>query len=113
MSKFGARFQPKNKINFPIKITSSEFPIGIKYISGVSAQLKSAVMLAGLNSYGVTQIIQKETSRDHTEKMILKNKNIIKINKKKNKIQIKGKKTLKQKNLTVFGDPSSAAFFVL
>ena len=111
MSKFGARFQPKNKINFPIKITSSEFPIGIKYISGVSAQLKSAVMLAGLNSYGITQIFQKESSRDHTEKMLLHNKDVIKINKNKKKIEIKGKKTLKQKNIVIFGDPSSAAFF--
>ena len=111
MSKFGARFQPKNKINFPIKITSSEFPIGIKYISGVSAQLKSAVMLAGLNSYGITQIFQKELSRDHTEKMLLHNKDVIKINKNKKKIEIKGKKTLKQKNIVIFGDPSSAAFF--
>ena len=109
MSKFGAHFQPKNKFNFPIKITSSKFPIGIKYLSGVSAQLKSAVILAGLNSYGFTQIIQKETSRDHTEKMMLHNKDVIKIN--KNKIEIKGKKTLKQNNITVFGDPSSAAFF--
>ena len=92
MSKFGARFQPKNKINFPIKITSSEFPIGIKYISGVSAQLKSAVMLAGLNSYGITQIFQKELSRDHTEKMLLHNKDVIKINKNKKKLKLKGKK---------------------
>ena len=37
-------------------MVSSNFPIGIKYKAGVSAQLKSAVMLAGLNSYGNTQI---------------------------------------------------------
>ena len=35
-------------------------PIGIDYKAGVSAQLKSAVMLAGLNAYGVTNIIEEE-----------------------------------------------------
>ena len=52
---------------------SSEMPIGINYKAGVSAQLKSAVILAGLNSYGDTKIIEKEKSRDHTENMLLKN----------------------------------------
>ena len=50
MSEFGAIFFPKNKFNFPLKLISSEMPIGIKYKAGVSAQLKSAVILAGLNS---------------------------------------------------------------
>ena len=45
-------------------------PIGIKYKAGVSAQLKSAVILAGLNSYGKTKIIEKKKSRDHTENML-------------------------------------------
>ena len=39
MSKFGASFLPKNKYSFPLKIISSNFPIGIKYKAGVSAQL--------------------------------------------------------------------------
>ena len=45
MSKFGAFFLPKKKNNFPLKLISSEMPIGIKYLAGVSAQLKSAVIL--------------------------------------------------------------------
>ena len=49
MSEFGAEFQPQKKFNFPLKLISTELPLGIKYNSGVSAQLKSAVMLAGLN----------------------------------------------------------------
>ena len=40
MNKFGARFLPKNKFNFPLKLISSEAPIGICYKAGVSAQLK-------------------------------------------------------------------------
>ena len=49
-------------------------PVGIRYNAGVSAQLKSAVILAGLNSNGNTEIIEHHRSRDHTENMLLKNK---------------------------------------
>ena len=113
MSEFGASFEPKKKFNFPIKIKSSELPIGINYKAGVSAQLKSAVLLAGLNSYGTTKIFEQEKSRDHTEKMLSHNKGVIKIiKKKKNKIiEISGKKKLNNIKINVFGDPSSAAFF--
>ena len=86
MSEFGALFLPKNKYNFPLKIISSELPVGINYKSGVSAQLKSAVLLAGLNSYGSTRIEEQEKSRDHTENMLLSNSQIIKIKNKKKKI---------------------------
>ena len=112
MSKFGAIFLPKNKFNFPLRLISSEMPIGIIYKAGVSAQLKSAVLLAGLNSYGETKILEQQKSRDHTEQMLLHNKDVIKIHKKKRKIiKINGKKTLKSININVPGDPSSAAFF--
>ena len=56
MTRFGATFFPKGKFNFPLKIISSKMPIGIDYEAGVSAQLKSAVILAGLNAYGNTRI---------------------------------------------------------
>ena len=85
MSEFGATFLPRGKYNFPLKLISSEMPIGIHYKSGVSAQLKSAVILAGLNSYGNTEIIEKTLSRDHTENMLLNNKQVIKIKKNKEK----------------------------
>ena len=66
MKEFGATFYPRNKNNFPLKIVSSEMPIGINYKSGVSAQLKSAVILAGLNSYGVTNIFEeKKKQKSH------------------------------------------------
>ena len=58
-------------------------PIGIKYDSGVSAQLKSAVIFAGLNSYGDTVIKENNKSRDHTENMLLNNPKVIRIKKKK------------------------------
>ena len=112
MSQFGAFFLPKNKFNFPLKIISSEIPLGINYKAGVSAQLKSAVILAALNSYGKTEIIEKEKSRNHTENMLLNNVQAIKIkNKNKKIILITGKKYLNPININVPGDPSSAAFF--
>ena len=82
MSKFGANFLPNNKDTFPLKIISSNFPIGINYKAGVSAQLKSAVILAGLNSNGTTIIEEKISSRDHTENILMKNTQSIKIKKK-------------------------------
>jgi 3-phosphoshikimate 1-carboxyvinyltransferase len=112
MSKFGAEFIPKKKINFPLKLISTEMPTGIKYKAGVSAQLKSAVILAGLNSFGTTEILEEERSRDHTENMLIKNFKVIKIqNAKKKIIKIYGKKYLNPININVPGDPSSAAFF--
>ena len=43
MSEFGARFLPDKKNTFPLKMISTEMPVGINYNAGVSAQLKSAV----------------------------------------------------------------------
>ena len=112
MSKFGAEFFPKNKSKFPLKMISTEMPIGINYKSGVSAQLKSAVMLAGLNAYGITNIVEEKKSRNHSENLLIKNSQAIKIIKgKKNKIKIFGKRYLNALNINIPGDPSSAAFF--
>ena len=113
MSEFGAKFLPKNKFNFPLKLISTEMPVCIKYKAGVSAQLKSAVILAGLNSFGTTEIIEDKKSRDHTENLLIKNSQAIKIKKGRKKlITIYGKKYLNRINIDVPGDPSSAAFFV-
>ena len=112
MRSFGADFFPKKKNNFPLKLVSSKIPIGINYNAGVSAQLKSAVILAGLNSYGITKINEVQKSRNHTENMLLKNNDAIKIKKgKKNFITVFGKKILNSININVPNDPSSAAFF--
>ena len=109
MSKFGASFLPKNRFKFPLRLVSSNIPVGITYKAGVSAQLKSAVILAGLNSYGTTKIIETTKSRNHTENIISKNKKVIRIEKKL--INIFGKKDLSPININVPNDPSSAAFF--
>ncbi len=112
MSEFGAEFLPKDKFNFPLKVISTEMPVGINYKAGVSAQLKSAVILAGLNSFGNTKIIENEKSRDHTENMLMHNSNSLIIKKGEKKIiKIYGKKNLNSININIPGDPSSAAFF--
>ena len=112
MREFGAFFLPKTRFNFPLKLISSEMPVGVNYNAGVSAQLKSAVLLAGLNSYGTTVINETQKSRDHTENMLLKNNHVIKIkNKRRKTIEISGKKYLNPIKIEVPNDPSSAAFF--
>ena len=112
MSKFGVSFLPKKKYLLPLKIISSSMPVGIDYKAGESAQLKSAVMFAGLNSYGITTIEEKIKSRDHTENLLIKNTQSIKIKKGNKKIiKIFGKKNLNPLDINVGGDPSSAAFF--
>ena len=114
LSEFGATFLPKNKNNFPLTLISSEIPVGIEYRAGVSAQLKSAAILAGLNANGVTNIIEKKQSRDHTENILLQNFNVLKIKKnntKQSQIKVSGKNYLNSLKVNVGGDPSSAAFF--
>ena len=111
MSEFGASFFPKEKYKFPLKMISTDYPIGINYKAGVSAQLKSAVILAGLNAFGKTEILENEKSRDHTENMLLSS-DTIKIKRKKIRtISVFGKRPLNRFDISIPGDPSSAAFF--
>ena len=63
-------------------------PIGINYIAGVSAQLKSAVILAGLNSFGNTKLL-KDLKVEIIQKICFKNLKSIKIKKYKKKNVIK------------------------
>lgn len=94
----------------PLIIKGTElFPIDYKSPIA-SAQVKSCVLLAGLNTYGETKVTEPYVSRDHTERMlkylgadIETDKNVTKIRKSK----------LEPKNLSVCGDISSAAFFLV
>ena len=111
MEEFGAEYFPKNRFNFPLTMVSSELPIGIKHIAGISSQIKSAVILAGLNAFGKTLVVEKTKSRDHTERMLGHN-SAIKIKRGKNNfIEVKGQENLKPINISVPGDPSSASFY--
>ncbi len=114
LEKFGAKFQT-NSGKLPITIKGTKNPTPISYFeTRGSAQCKSAVMLAALNTNGETTIKAKK-SRDHSE-LLFKYLNLpIKINKKKNYdlIKIKGKKEIPQINYRIPSDISSSSFFIV
>lgn len=76
-----------------------------------SAQVKSAIMLAALQAKGETKIIEKEKTRDHTERMLTAFGATIK--QEKNEIIIGSEQKLMAQNIIVPGDISSAAFFMV
>ena len=114
LEKFGAKFKT-NSGGLPIIIEGTKRPKPIKYNENKgSAQCKSAVMLAALNTSGQT-IIKAKKSRDHTELLFKNLKLPIKVIK-KNKfdlIKIKGKKIIKSFNYKIPSDISSSAFFIV
>ena len=115
LQKIGANFKVNNNKTLPLKIIGSNFinPIIYNEKRG-SAQCKSTVMLAALNSPGQT-IIRAKKSRDHTEKIFKYLGIPIIVKKKKNndEIKIKGKKIFKSFKYRVPSDPSSCAFFIV
>lgn len=84
---------------------------GITYEMPVSsAQVKSAIMFAGLYAKGETKIIEKEKSRDHTERMLSAFGATIKQG--KNEIVVGSEQKLEAQSICVPGDISSSAFFI-
>lgn len=84
----------------------------VEYQSPVaSAQVKSAVLLAGLFADGVTAVTEPEKSRDHTERMLAAFGAEVEVN--GNKVRVQGKPTLLGRPVRVPGDISSAAFFLV
>ncbi|PZO55573.1 MAG: 3-phosphoshikimate 1-carboxyvinyltransferase [Alphaproteobacteria bacterium] len=110
LSQMGARFDSQNQ-RMPLIMHGGKLK-GITYRSPVSsAQVKSAVLLAGLNAEGETILVEPERSRDHTERMLAVFGGDI------DEVEIDGamhprvrRSTLKGANIYVPGDPSSAAF---
>jgi 3-phosphoshikimate 1-carboxyvinyltransferase len=98
----------------PLTLEGARNPIPIVYRTPVaSAQIKSAVLLAGLAAPGVTTVIEKEWSRDHTE-LMLKHFGAEVSSEPDGahgrKISLKGQPELKGSQVVVPADPSSAAF---
>lgn len=77
-----------------------------------SAQVKSAVLLAGLNTPGVTRVIEPVPTRDHSERMLkgFGAELAVTIENGERHIRLSGEAELKPQRITVPGDPSSAAF---
>ena len=115
LSKFGATFKLNNNKNLPLKIYGSNNlkPIYFKENKG-SAQCKSAVILGGMRTEGVT-IIKAKKSRNHTELMSKYLKLPIKVKSKKNYdlIEIKKINKIKPINYKIPSDISSSAFFIV
>ena len=115
LSKIGASFFPKNKNTLPLSIEGTNMPLAQKFEEKIgSAQIKSSILLASLNTPGITTI-EAAPSRDHTENLLKYiNANIkIKKLKKNNLITLKGMKNLFSFDLEVFGDQSSCGPFII
>ncbi|MBR9826785.1 MAG: 3-phosphoshikimate 1-carboxyvinyltransferase [Alphaproteobacteria bacterium] len=96
----------------PVTITPSELD-GLSYAPPVaSAQVKSAILLAGLGANGETEIIEAVPTRDHTETMLKLFGAAIEIEPRDDAthIRLTGPQTLTATDIAVPGDPSSAAF---
>jgi 3-phosphoshikimate 1-carboxyvinyltransferase len=114
LQEFGAKFYYENKNKLPLSILGSSSVKGINYLENKgSAQCKSSVMFAALNSSGTTSIKAKK-SRNHTELLFKHLKINIKVkkNKKYDFIDIKKPKKISAFNYQIPGDISSSAFFI-
>ncbi len=100
----------------PILLKGASDPAPIEYRTPVaSAQIKSAVLFAGLNALGRTTVIESEASRDHTEKMLqffgaeVRSESFGEHGR---KITLEGRPELRPRPIVVPADPSSAAFLI-
>ena len=116
LSKIGCNFYPKNKYNLPLTIEGTSMPLAQKHVEIIgSAQVKSVILIAALNTPGITTLEVKKRSRDHTENLLSLIKANIKIKKSKKEdfISLFGQKNLTKFKLKIPGDPSSAAPFII
>ncbi len=98
----------------PLTLSGARYPVPITYKTPVaSAQIKSAVLLAGLSAPGTTTVIEQEASRDHTE-LMLKHFGADIVSEREGahgrRIMLAGEPELHGAEVVVPADPSSAAF---
>ena len=113
LEQFGAKSISRFNGLLPLTIQGCSNPISIKYSSLIpSAQIKSAVLLAALNSPGTSVFNEPQISRDHTEKMLSAFGANITVSSTNtgNSVSIEGYPELTPQTILVPGDPSSAAF---
>ena len=113
LALFGERTVGRAGGRLPMTVVGAEMPVPVRYDVPVpSAQVKSAVLLAGLNAPGETVVIEREATRDHSERMLAgfgakiatEDTNEGRI------ITLTGQPELKPQTIVVPRDPSSAAF---
>lgn len=114
LSAFGTQSYGRSGGRLPLTIVGTADPVPVVYETPVpSAQVKTAVLFAGLNTPGETVVIEKEATRDHTERMLKGFGADITtevLPDGRRKITLKGQPELTPQEVAVPRDPSSAAF---
>jgi len=109
----GARFASRAGGRLPLAIEGSASPAPLTYrLPVASAQVKSAILLAGLNAEGETVVQEPEATRDHTENMLRHFGATVSVTVEGQGrvVRLEGKPRLTAADIVVPGDPSSAAF---
>ncbi|MEC7765213.1 MAG: 3-phosphoshikimate 1-carboxyvinyltransferase [Pseudomonadota bacterium] len=110
---FGAQSYGRTGGRLPMTVVGARNPIPVRYKTPMaSAQVKSAVLLAGLNAPGETVVIEAEATRDHTERMLVGFGAELSVEDtdEGRVITLVGQPELKPQTIAVPRDPSSAAF---
>ena len=113
LAQLGAQITAREGDRLPITIQGAADPVPLTYRTPVaSAQIKSAILLAGLNVPGDTVVIESEPTRDHSERMLAGFGAEItsETTEDAHKITLKGRPELRAQPVAVPRDPSSAAF---
>lgn len=116
LSTMGASYTPSPGGTLPLTMEGMQPAVPITYrLPVASAQVKSAVLLAGLNTPGTTTVIEPVPTRDHTERMLRGFGAELTVEEADGEraIRIHGPAELRPCDIAVPGDPSSAAFFAV
>lgn len=117
LSQMGAEFTASPGGTLPLMVRGLVPAVPISYrLPVASAQVKSAVLLAGLNIAGITEVIEPVPTRDHSERMLRGFGADLKVDIDASgvrHIRLMGEAELQPQQIEVPGDPSSAAFFVV
>ena len=117
LSTMGAEFTASPGGRLPLTLRGLSPAVPIEYrLPVASAQVKSAILLAGLNTPGVTTVIEPIPTRDHSERMLRgfgAELTVDVADDGTRVIKVRGEAELKPQDIVVPGDPSSAAFFVV
>jgi len=116
LSQMGADFSASPGNRLPLMLRGASPAVPIEYrLPVASAQVKSAVLLAGLNTPGITTVIEPVATRDHSERMLRGFGADLTVEEHGGErvIRIVGEAELRPQTIEVPGDPSSAAFFVV
>ncbi|MCE6959762.1 3-phosphoshikimate 1-carboxyvinyltransferase [Cereibacter sphaeroides] len=113
LALFGARAYGRKGGRLPMTLVGAAEPVPVRYTVPVpSAQVKSAVLLAGLNAPGQTVVIEREPTRDHSERMLrgFGTELTVEATAEGQLITLTGQPELRPQVVAVPRDPSSAAF---